>query len=69
MKAELLALRDVAQITKYSPRHVRRLVDAGRFPAPVRVSGPTGRPRWLAATVEQWLLAHGGAGDRQGVTA
>lgn len=57
MSAEFLALRDVARLTKYSPRQVRRLVVDGRFPAPIRLTGPTGRPRWLAATVEEWLVA------------
>lgn len=60
MSAEFLALRDVVRITKFSRSQVRRLVVAGIFPEPARITGPSGRPYWLAATVEEWMLSRAG---------
>lgn len=52
-----LTSREVAQLLGYSRWTLLRLVSAGRFPAPIRVLGPTSHPRWHAPTVEAWMVA------------
>jgi len=49
---------EVASLLGYSPRTVRRLVEAGIFPPPVRITGPLAHPRWSAVVVEGWLAGH-----------
>jgi prophage regulatory protein len=41
-----------AELLGVSSRHVRRLVDAGRCPPPVRLGGCV---RWPRAAVEAWI--------------
>lgn len=43
----------VAQKIAASTRHVRRLADAGRMPAPVKVGRLL---RWRTADVDGWIL-------------
>jgi predicted DNA-binding transcriptional regulator AlpA len=39
----------------FSPNHIRRLVAAGRFPKPFRLSER--RPAWSEATLDRWIAA------------
>ncbi len=48
----LLDVRAVAHLLGCSPRHVYRLADAGRMPAPVRVGALV---RWRRADLDAWL--------------
>jgi excisionase family DNA binding protein len=48
----LLDVRAVAALLDCSPRHVYRLADAGRMPAPVRIGALV---RWRRAEVEKWI--------------
>lgn len=51
----VLSRRDVAATVGISVTTLWRLVKAGRFPAPFRVS--PGRVGWDAATVARWIQA------------
>jgi len=61
--AALLDVRTVAAMLGCSPRHVYRLADAGRMPAPFRLGGLV---RWNRTATERWIdngcpnLCHGG---------
>ena len=50
----LLDVRAVAALLDCSPRHVYRLADAGRMPAPVRVGALV---RWRRTDIDSWLAA------------
>jgi excisionase family DNA binding protein len=50
--AALLDVDQVAQLLNCSARHVYRLTDAGRMPAPVRLGALVRWPRW---SIEQWV--------------
>jgi excisionase family DNA binding protein len=50
--AQLLDVRAVAQLLNCSPRHVYRLADAGRLPAPLRLGALV---RWRRADLDAWL--------------
>jgi excisionase family DNA binding protein len=50
--AQLLDVRAVAQLLDCSARHVYRLADAGRMPAPVRLGALV---RWRRQDIEDWL--------------
>jgi excisionase family DNA binding protein len=52
--AALLDVRTVAAMLGCSPRHVYRLADAGRMPAPVRVGALV---RWRRSDLDSWLAA------------
>jgi excisionase family DNA binding protein len=54
VEAALLDVRAVAALLDCSPRHVYRLADAGRMPAPVRVGALV---RWRRADLDAWLAA------------
>jgi excisionase family DNA binding protein len=45
---------DVAALLKASPRHVRRMADAGRLPPPVHIGRLV---RWPKSTIDEWLAA------------
>lgn len=49
---ELLSVRAVGEMLGCSPRHILRLAEAGRMPAPVRLGHLV---RWRRAEVLQWL--------------
>jgi prophage regulatory protein len=49
----LLTLDDVARDLAVSVRTVQRLVAAGEFPTPIRIT--PGRVRWRRADVDAWL--------------
>jgi excisionase family DNA binding protein len=48
----MLGIEHVAEVFNVSTRHVRRLVDAGKFPQPVRLGGCI---RWPRHIVEAWI--------------
>ena len=48
----LLDVRAVAALLDCSPRHVYRMSDAGRMPAPVRVGALV---RWPRAVIDSWV--------------
>jgi excisionase family DNA binding protein len=48
----LLDVRAVATLLDCSPRHVYRLADAGRMPAPVRIGALV---RWRRQDIDRWL--------------
>jgi excisionase family DNA binding protein len=48
----MLDVEQVAELLGVSTRHVRRLVDAGKCPAPVRLGRAC---RWPRPTVETWI--------------
>lgn len=51
-KAALLDVDQVAAMLSCSPRHVRRLAEAGRMPRPVHLGALT---RWARADIEAWI--------------
>jgi excisionase family DNA binding protein len=53
-QAELLDVRAVAGLLGASPRHVYRLADAGRMPAPVKLGALV---RWSRRAVLDWIAA------------
>jgi excisionase family DNA binding protein len=50
--AALLDVGQVADLLSCSQRHVYRLSDAGRMPAPVRLGALV---RWRRQTLEEWI--------------
>jgi excisionase family DNA binding protein len=52
--AVLLDVRAVATLLDCSPRHVYRLADAGRMPAPIRLGALV---RWRGQELLDWLAA------------
>jgi excisionase family DNA binding protein len=48
----MLDIEALAEVLGVSSRHVRRLVDAGRCPQPVRLGGCV---RWPRHVVEAWV--------------
>jgi excisionase family DNA binding protein len=50
--AMLLDVEQVAAMLKCSTRHVYRLADAGKMPAPVRVGALV---RWSRKSIEAWI--------------
>ncbi|UYN96055.1 MAG: AlpA family phage regulatory protein [Enhydrobacter sp.] len=52
----LLSKRQLKELVLYSPQHVQRLENAGKFPKRVRLgNGPRARVGWLEAEVLDWL--------------
>lgn len=50
--AELLDVQGVAAVLQCSARHVYRLADAGKMPAPVRLGALV---RWRRAALVEWI--------------
>jgi excisionase family DNA binding protein len=50
--AVLLNVEEVARALSCSPRHVRRLADAGTMPRPLKLGSLV---RWRKADIEKWL--------------
>ena len=48
----LVNVHDVAALLKCSPRHVWRLVEAGKIPRPYKVGALC---RWDRAAIQQWV--------------
>jgi len=59
----LIGPESMAQMLGCSARHVRRLVDAGRAPRPLRLGRLL---RWPRAQIEEWI-ANGCPAVRKGV--
>jgi prophage regulatory protein len=53
MAMRLLSKKQVREIVLYSPAHIQRLEDAGRFPKRVRLG--QGRVGWIESEVLDWL--------------
>ena len=51
----LLDVRSLADLLACSPRHIRRLVESGKMPSPVKLGSLV---RWSRAVIEDWV-AHG----------
>ncbi len=49
---ELLGVKAAAALLSISPRHLFRLCDSGRAPAPIRLGGAV---RWRRAELLSWL--------------
>jgi excisionase family DNA binding protein len=52
--AALISIDEVAGILDCSTRHVRRLVDSGRIPRPVKLGALL---RWVRTEIDQWIAA------------
>lgn len=52
--AKLLDVQAVAKLLDCSPRHVYRLSDAGRMPAPIRLGSLV---RWSRIAIDEWVAA------------
>ncbi|HEV3258706.1 MAG TPA: helix-turn-helix domain-containing protein [Gemmataceae bacterium] len=50
--AQLLDVRAVAEVLNCSPRHIYRLADAGRMPAPIKLGALV---RWRRQDLDAWL--------------
>ena len=51
----LLSKKEVRLRVLYSPQHIQRLEDAGKFPRRIRLG--QGRVGWLESEVNDWLAA------------
>ena len=51
-ESQLLDIEGVALKLACSSRHVRRLVDSGAVPKPIRLMGSV---RWPVATINRWV--------------
>lgn len=52
----LLSKRQLKELVLYSPQHVQRLENAGRFPKRIRLgNGPRSRVGWIEEEVLAWL--------------
>ena len=49
---QLLDVQAVAELLGCSPRHVYRLSDAGRMPAPVKLGALV---RWNSRSIQDWI--------------
>lgn len=61
--AALLRIGELAELLRVSPRHLRRLADSGRMPAPVRLGHSL---RWRRADLLAWIEAGCPAARRGG---
>jgi excisionase family DNA binding protein len=50
----LVGIDEVSHLLQCSPRHVRRLAEAGQMPQPLRVGGLV---RWRRSEIEDWISA------------
>jgi len=50
--AKLLDVEMVAELLNCSPRHVYRLSDGGKMPAPVKLGSLV---RWSASAIREWI--------------
>jgi prophage regulatory protein len=50
---QLLRINAVAERVKFHPVHVRRLIKAGKFPAPIRLG--ENRVAWIETEINEWL--------------
>ena len=52
--AKLLDVRAVASLLGCSPRHIYRLSDGGKMPAPIRLGSLV---RWSRDAIDEWISA------------
>jgi len=52
--AKLLDVQAVSELLDCSARHVYRLSDAGRMPAPIKLGSLV---RWSKTAIEEWIAA------------
>lgn len=53
---KLLSKRQLKELVLYSPQHIQRLEDAGKFPKRVRLGDdPRSRVGWIEGEVLDWL--------------
>ena len=53
---KLLSKKQLKELVLYSPQHIQRLEDAGRFPKRVRLGDcPRSRVGWIEQEVLEWL--------------
>jgi len=52
--AKLFDVQAVAELLDCSQRHIYRLSDAGRMPAPVKLGALV---RWSKSAIEEWIAA------------
>jgi len=53
---KLLSKKQLKELVLYSPQHIQRLEDAGRFPKRVRLGNcPRSRVGWIEQEVLDWL--------------
>lgn len=50
--SKLLDVKGVAELLNCSKRHVYRLADSGRMPAPVKLGALV---RWNKASIDEWI--------------
>ena len=51
---QLIEIDSIAQMLKCSTRHVRRLVDSGRIPRPIKLGTLL---RWIKSDIDRWFIA------------
>ena len=52
---QLLRINTVAERVKFHPVHVRRLIKAGKFPAPIRLG--ENRVAWIESEIDSWIVS------------
>ncbi len=65
---QLLTAREVQQILKIRRDTFYRALRAGRVPAPIRLTGATGHPRWRADVIDAWLASQSPSGEQGGIS-
>lgn len=51
----MLTMKQVCELTSYTPQHIYRLIRAGKFPQRVRIGD--NRVGWRLADIEAWSAA------------
>lgn len=51
----ILTMKQVSEITSYTPQHIYRLIRAGKFPQRIRIG--ENRVGWRLADIEAWSTA------------
>jgi prophage regulatory protein len=63
----LLMKSEVAALVGYSPEHIRRLVNRGRFPKPICLNPDPNigwsRKAWVKSEIDAWIAARTAARD------
>lgn len=54
---KLLSKKQVREKVVYSAQHIQRLIEAKKFPAPLKPQGKTGRSLWVESEVDDWITA------------
>ena len=53
---KLLTKRQLREKVGYSNVHIQRLIEANRFPAPLKPEGKMGRSLWLESEIDDWIM-------------